>query len=167
MGLLENDQKHLTVAEGYVELGMFLDANAELEEIDPEVRHVLEVLVVRLRIYRGLEKWEHMQTVARKLALYDPENPNWIVSWAFATRRADSIQSAKRILLEAVEQHPKVALIHHNLACYDSVLGEIEVAKARLQHALKLDPKMRVTALDDEDLKPLWDLWIGGKRVRL
>lgn len=136
---------------------MFLDANAELEEIDPEVRHVPEVLVVRLSVCHALKKWELMQTVARKLALYDGENPNWIVSLAAATRRAENIEAAKRILLEAVEQHPNHALMHYNLACYESVLGELEVAKARLEHALKMDPGMRVMALDDEDLKPLWD----------
>ena len=32
MPLVENDLKHLTAANGYVELGMFVDANAELEE---------------------------------------------------------------------------------------------------------------------------------------
>ena len=63
----------------------------------------------------------------------------------------------KRILLEAVEQHPICALMHCNLACYDSVLGELEVAKARLQLALKLDRGMRLMALDDEDLRPLRD----------
>jgi hypothetical protein len=42
MPLSPDDQKHLTAAEGFVELGMFLDGNAELEEIDPEVRHVLK-----------------------------------------------------------------------------------------------------------------------------
>ena len=34
MPLVENDLKHLTAAHGYVELGMFLDANTELEEIE-------------------------------------------------------------------------------------------------------------------------------------
>ena len=56
MPLVENDLKHLTAAQGYVELGMFLDANAEVEEIDPEVRHVPEVLEVRVKIYRALKK---------------------------------------------------------------------------------------------------------------
>ena len=47
--------------------------------------------------------------------------------------------------------------MHCNLVCYDSVLGELEVAKARLQLALKLDRGMRLMALDDEDLRPLRD----------
>ena len=44
---------------------MFLDANAELEKIDPEVRHVPEVLAVRVQIYRALKKWELMQIVGK------------------------------------------------------------------------------------------------------
>lgn len=52
MQLSSQDFQHLTVAEGYAELGMFLDANAELEEIDAEVRHVPEVLEVRVQICR-------------------------------------------------------------------------------------------------------------------
>jgi len=32
-----------------------------------------------------------MQTVAKQLALHDPDEPQWMILWAFATRRADSI----------------------------------------------------------------------------
>jgi tetratricopeptide (TPR) repeat protein len=156
MPLTADDQRHLTAAEGYAALRMFLDANAELEEIDAEVRHVSEVLTVRLEIYRGLEKWELMRTVATRLAAHDPENAQWSISLAYATRRAQSIEAAKVILLEAVERHPKEPILHYNLACYECQLGDIEVAKARLQHACKLSEKCRLMALDDADLEPLW-----------
>jgi len=33
----------------------------------------------------------------------------------------------------------------------------VEIAKDVLEVAFKLDPGMRLAALDDEDLKPLWD----------
>ena len=39
MPLEPEGQKHLTAAQGYLELGMFLDANAELDEIDPDERN--------------------------------------------------------------------------------------------------------------------------------
>jgi hypothetical protein len=52
---------------------MLLDANEELERIDPEVRHVAEVLTVRLEVYRSLKKWELMRTVAARLAAHDPQ----------------------------------------------------------------------------------------------
>ena len=48
------DQLHLRAAHGYVELEMFEEANAELEEIDPFCRHSPEVLLARLVIYHGL-----------------------------------------------------------------------------------------------------------------
>ena len=47
----------------------FFDANDELENIDPEVRHVPEGLVVRCSFYHALKKWKLMQTVAKQLAL--------------------------------------------------------------------------------------------------
>ena len=157
MPLEPDDQKHLTAAQGFAELSMWLDANAELEEIDPEVRHVPEVLAVRVEIYRALEKWELMQTVAKKLTECDPENPRWPLAWAFATRRADSLDAARRILTEAWKIHEKEALFPFNIACYMCQLGQVEIAKGMLEVAFRLDPKIRLCALDDEDLRPLWD----------
>ena len=42
------DLKHLIAAQGYTELGMFQDADEEIENIDPEVRDLPEILVMRL-----------------------------------------------------------------------------------------------------------------------
>jgi predicted Zn-dependent protease len=150
------DLNHLRAAEGYTELGMYLDADAELERIDSEFRHLPEVLAARVEIYTGLKKWEHLQTVASRLAAHDPNEPQWSISLAYATRRAQSIEAAKAILLEAVERHPNEPMLHYNLACYECQLGDVEVAKARLAHAFKLEPKCRLMALDDDDLEPLW-----------
>jgi len=55
-------------------------------------------------------------------------------------------------------------MIAFNLACYASVTGRIEDAKERLRNAIELDKNVRILALDDEDLRPLWD-WIAGLEV--
>jgi len=52
---------------------MFIDANAELEAITAERRHLPKVLAVRIEIYRGPKKWELMQAVAKKLNQWDPD----------------------------------------------------------------------------------------------
>lgn len=156
MALVEKEQRHLTAAHGYLELGMPLDADAELELIDPSCRHYPAVLCARVDIYRRLEKWELMRSVAKRLVDYDGDNVQWIVWLAFATRRASSIEAAKVVLLEAVERHAKAAVLHYNLACYECVLGDVEVAKARLEHAIKLDASFRLKALDDPDLNAVW-----------
>jgi hypothetical protein len=54
-------------------------------------------------------------------------------------------------------RRPGEPILHYNLACYECQLRDLEVAKARLQHAFQLAPKCRLMALDNEDLKPLWD----------
>ena len=56
----------------------------------------------------------------------------------------------------AVERHLKEPVLHYSLACYECQLGDIDVAKARLQHACKLSEKCRLMAQDDADLEPLW-----------
>jgi hypothetical protein len=98
-----------------------------------------------------------MQTVAKRLAIHDPDEPQWTTSWAYATRRADSIEQARIILVNAIERMPNVAIFHFNLACYECQLGGLPKASKSLHRAFKLDPVMKVMALDDEDLRPLWE----------
>jgi lipopolysaccharide biosynthesis regulator YciM len=123
MPLEAPDQQHWQAAVGYVELGMFHDANDQLEKINPFNRAAPEVLAVRLAIYRGLKKWELMREVAKPLAEFQPNDIQWTISLAYATRRADSIQAAKAILLNAEARFPKEGIIKYNLACYSCQTG--------------------------------------------
>jgi len=125
------NRRHLSAAQGYLELGMFLDADTELDNIEPELRHAPEVLEVRAQLYSALGKLELMLVVTNALVRHDPDNVQWTVWRAFATRRAQSLEAARSILLEAVERHPEAAIFHYNLACYECQLGELEVAKSR------------------------------------
>ena len=85
MPLEPPDQQYWQAAIGYVELGMFQDANDQLEKIDPFNRAAPEVLAVRLAIYRGLKKWELMQQIAKRLKEFQPDNVQWTISLAYAT----------------------------------------------------------------------------------
>lgn len=150
------DLQRLRAAQGFVELGMFLDANAELEEIDPFNRAAPEVLALRVEIYHGLKKWELMREIAARLRDFEPDNVQWVISLAFATRRAVSIDVARTILTKAVAKFPKEAMIYFNLACYECQSKRFETAKEYLKQAFALEPKCRVAALEDPDLEPLW-----------
>ena len=79
------DQKFFEAARGYAELGMFYEANEQLEKIDPFLRAVPEILALRIEIYRGLEKWELMTELTRRLTEVEPENPQWPVSLGITT----------------------------------------------------------------------------------
>ena len=103
------DQQHFDAASGYVQLGMPLEANEELEKVDPLNRAAPEVLALRIEIYRKLKKWELMREIAKKLNDFQPNEIQWVLSYAFATRRAVSIEVAKDILRKSVAKFPKEA----------------------------------------------------------
>jgi len=155
--LEQPDLQHCQAAAGYVELSMFLEANTELDKIDPFNRAAPEVLALRIAIYRGLEKWELMQEIAKRLADFQPDDIQWTISFAYATRRADSIPAAKEVLLNAESKFPKEAAIKYNLACYFCQTGDIQNAKNYLKEAFEIDLNWRMAALEDEDLKLLWE----------
>jgi hypothetical protein len=52
------NNKFLEAAEGWLGLGNFLEANEELEKIEPKLRAHPAVLEVRYKIYAGAKKWE-------------------------------------------------------------------------------------------------------------
>jgi tetratricopeptide (TPR) repeat protein len=155
--LEQPDRQHWEAAAGYVELGMFLEADIELDNIDPFSRAAPEVLALRIAIYRGLEKWELIQEIAKRLANFQPDDIQWTISLAYATRRANSIQAAKEVLLTAERRFSKEPTIKYNLACYFCQTGDVETAKDYLKKAFEIDLNWRVAALDDADLQPIWD----------
>jgi Flp pilus assembly protein TadD len=140
---------------------MFDDAVLALEEIEPEDRTRTEVLGARVVLYIAAKKWDMAAAVASHLVKVEPENEAWWINLAYSVRRNEGVEKAEAILLRGQAIHPKNALIAFSLACYASVAGRMEEAKARLRHAIDLDNGIRKLASDDEDLKPLWD-WIGG-----
>ena len=140
---------------------MFDDAALALEEIAPEDKTRTEVLGARVVLYTAAKKWDMAAVVASHLVKVEPENEAWWINLAYSVRRSEGVEKAEAILLRAQAIHPKVAMIAFNLACYASVTGRMEDAKERLRNAIELDKDVRKLALDDEDLRPLWD-WITG-----
>ena len=140
---------------------MFEDAAMVLEEIEPQDKTRNEVLGARVNLYMAAKKWDMAAAVASHLVKVDPGNAGWWISLAYAIRRSEGVEKAEAILLRAQTLHPKVAMIAFNLACYASVAGRMEEAKERLRHAIEFDKEARKLALEDEDLKPLWN-WIAS-----
>jgi len=152
------DQAHLRAATGFVELAMPLEADEELDRITPEKRALPAVQAVRLLVYLLSERWESAAVLARHFAReIEPTNAQWWISWAYAARRAESLQAAQAILLSCEPLlHSQEPTINFNLACYAAQLGELKEAKAWLRKAIGLDARMKLRALEEPDLAPIW-----------
>ena len=153
-------QRHVLASSGYLELGMLDDAALVLEEIEPEDKTRSEILGARVGIYLAAKKWDMAAAVASHLVKTEHENSGWWINLAYATRRCEGIESAEAILLRARELHHDNAMIEFNLPCYASVACGFEEAKERLKRSIELDKQFQKVAIDDEDLRPLWD-WIA------
>ena len=107
MPLESPDSEIFEAAYGYVQLGMFLEANEQLENIDPFNRVAPEVLALRIDIYSGLKKWDLMQAIAQRLHECFPRDVQWVISLAYATRRSESIDAARNILTNSLPRFPQ------------------------------------------------------------
>lgn len=157
MPLTENGRLLLEAAQGYLELGMPMDAWNELENIPAEQRALPEVLKVRADACRFLKKWDIAAEVTRLLADIEPDDPRHPVNLATAVREIEGEQAALEILEKVRGIFPQDADIIYNLACYRSVLGSVEEAKVLRKQAIGLDADLRKTALDDPDLEGVRD----------
>ena len=91
--------------------------------------------------------------ISKRLVGFQPDDVQWVISFAYAIRRANSIEAAREILLNAEPKFPKQAVIKYNLACYFCQLEDLESVKKYLKRAFEIDPQ----ALEDEDLEALWE----------
>lgn len=156
MPLSSEDQFHVTRAEGFLALGMAKEAETALGGVSLESACAPEVLVIRLSLFQKEGRWAAMQAAARRMVHLDPANSQWAISLAYATRRAESTEMARLILLEALDRFPEEPVVHYNLACYDCELDDLSSAREFLKAALRLSPEMKSMAREDEDLQPLW-----------
>ena len=144
---------HLERASGYLALEMYEEAERELRALPAEEPWLKNGRIIKLGISQEKEDWVGMAVIARGLRLEFPEQADWWISDAYATRRAESIEEARDILLEGLTVHYDSALIRYNLACYACILQSPGECMDFLKEAVKREERYKLMALEDEDLK--------------
>ncbi len=150
-------ERHLLAATGFMELGMLTEAANELDKIELEGRALPVIIAFQFSLFSDMKNWSRAEGAACQMVQAMPEAAEWWINWAFATRKATSVEAANQILLRAEKKCPQDATIQFNLSCYACQMGNLEEAKRRVGTAISLDRKYRLMALDDPDLEPLWN----------
>ncbi len=151
----------LSHAQGYLGLGMVAEAAAELDKIPAPECDEPAVLALRVAVLQERCEWPALRALAAEFVRRAPAEAAGWVTWAYATRRAESIAAAEKILLEAERLHPAEPTIQFNLGCYASQRGALAEARRRVDRAIALDEKFADLAATDPDLAPLREL--GGR----
>ncbi len=155
MTLSTHTRRQLGYAEGYLALGIKGGAAEALGEITGAERDATPVLALWLIVHSEAADWERAATVGAVLCEREPDVTGYWIQWAYATRRHSGIEEARTILIRGLGLHPREAIFHFNLACYEAQLGNLADARAFLDTACGLDAEFIELAKTDADLAPL------------
>lgn len=155
--MIQSADLNLLAAEGYFELEMYEDALEELQTADFLPENRMEVTAMKLSIFIAQKRWKEALPYGEALCDLDPEEPQYFIQYAYVLRELNRVDDARRVLLDGPEELEQSALFYYNLACYEALLGEGQVALSTLQRAFHLDPDLKKTALEDADLESIRD----------
>jgi predicted Zn-dependent protease len=150
---------HLQFARGWLELGDVQEAETELRQIRSEFLDGPEVLEVRFQVLARRQRYaEGLELALRQIAFFPNDfrgymNRGNALFWL--DRSVEAIDSVMQVLAD----HPRVAALPYNLACYWMKLGSSEEAIRWLDSAIQIGQRKGVLqhALSDPDLRPIWD----------
>lgn len=149
---------HLRAAEGWLELGNYLEANAELDEIAPQLRAHPAVLNQRWQIYAEAKRWDAALELANTLVQLLPDDVhNWLQR-SLCLQALKRTREARDSLLPATIRFPEDRDIRYDLATYECQLGNLAEAKRWLAECFALPnaAQLKLSALSDPNFEPLW-----------
>lgn len=152
-----SSQRRRDYARGYLALGLNDEAVGELAFltlVDLEDTDSVDVLVDA-----GMEtkNWPAVVNSAQELTKRRPADDKGWIAWGYALRELDRVPEAREVLLRAEAIHGNTcAVLHYNLACYYSLLGDLSLARKRFARAIKMHPAFAEGGREDPDLKALF-----------
>lgn len=155
MNLTPAAVRRLSYAEGFLALGLAAEAAEELAGVSPAEADATPVLRLRLGVEIARAAWRPAAELAHRLCDREPLDAGHWIQRAYAVRRGVNLEAAREILWRGLALHPREATIHFNLACYEAQLGHLDIARAYLAGAVRLDPGFAELAKTDPDLAPL------------
>jgi len=147
--LHEPDSSHLKAAQGWLELGNHVEADAELDKITAALREHPDVLDVRWQVLAKAKRWDDCYDLALVLTKMAPHRPSPWLYLSSALSYLGRATEAWQNLIEASARFPKDPSILYNLACYTCRWGKIDDARKLLEKAFQHgDAKaLKLTAL--------------------
>lgn len=143
-------------AEGYFELGMYSHALNVLQKIDYRVqKRDIGTLFLQGECLRILNRHHEARRVLEEVAAMSPGSVFVLVSLAWSQKRSGRIDLACESIREALSYEPESPLLHFNISCYYSLLGEKKKSLDHLTRALLLDPTFHELILEESDFDPM------------
>ena len=154
-------------AQGWLELGCPADADAELAQLPEELKTEPDVLRLKFHVERLLRRFPEALAVSLGIIASAPDD-KW--GWLYRSHALHWLGRSVEAydLLEPMRQKfPDAFELPYDLACYCAQTGRVDEARKWLGEAFRLSKKssaaIETMALDDQDLRPIWDDIRKGK----
>ncbi len=145
----------LQPALGYLELRMFEEAWAALDELPETRRNSRETLGVRISCRLDERRLEDALELCAEMRRRFPDEHAGYIQGAFCLHEMERTTEAQDWLQSGPPSLQAEATYFYNLGCYDLALGNEESACAWLSRAFEMEPAYYDDALKDPDFAPM------------
>ena len=142
-------------AEGYLELGMAVQALTALDALDEDAGQDGSSLYLRGEALRALERYDEAIVALREAAEVLPENIHLWMALGWCYKRTGHLEQAIEALEMALAVEPAEAILYYNLACYSSLARHKSEALDYLSQAFELDGAYRDLVHQEPDFDSL------------
>jgi uncharacterized protein HemY len=159
MPLSHANRIQLDAAEGWLSLGNPREAEAELEKISEQNADHPAVLVMSWQAAASAGRWQKAHRAIKALCEMAPMSAQAWVLQAETLRHLRGPKAAWTLLLRVVSRFPADAVLSYRLACYAAQTGLFGESCTWLLRAFELETsgQLRLTAILDTELDPLWE----------
>ncbi len=151
------EERHITAALGYLELGMFDEAVDELHCLPVERLAHPGILQLESTIQIRGGRYEQALEISNHLCQISPEHPMPWLDKAFCLHEMHRTSEARQCLLNGPASLKQEATYYYNMACYDAQLGSIDQARHYLERAVSMNAHFLLVSKNDPDLAPLYE----------
>ena len=142
-------------AEGYLELGMPQHALDALARLEKPADFSAVAYYLWGEALRAMERYDEALVPLEEAAGLAPEDIQVRLAMGWCHKRTGRLDRAIEDLKAGLRAEPGEALLHYNLACYLSLVGDKRCALRHLAKALAIDSDYRYLVGDEPDFDPI------------
>jgi tetratricopeptide (TPR) repeat protein len=149
---MTEEERRIIAAQGYVELGLYQEAAAELSPLPAAMHDRVDVIEITLLCLMGGHQWEAALALATKLCRQEPMEPGGFIHAAFCLHELGRTAEAVDILSRGPATLRTKAVYYYNMGCYHACLGHFDKSLTYLERAFEMDGELRQHSRKDHDL---------------
>lgn len=148
-------ERRILAAQGYVELGLHEEAREELSHLPPFASTRVDVIELNVLCYMGDQRWAEALALTQRLCSLEPGEPGGFIHAAYCLHELGRTAEALDLLARGPAALKTKPVYYYNLGCYLACLGEDEKALNLLKQSFEMDGSLRSHARKDPDLDRL------------